>query len=86
MQELATWPTEALERLLTDPVSLPAGPLVVRSRCYGHLLTPNVVTGASGQAGYGYESSGVTALPAILDHTPLTAPGTWTTPPDRAAW
>ncbi|MEW2111570.1 hypothetical protein [Streptomyces albidoflavus] len=56
------------------------------ARCYGHLLTPNVVTGASGQAGYGFESSGVTALPAILDHTPLTAPGTWTTPPDRAAW
>lgn len=39
-QELASWSTEALERLLTDPVPLPAGPLVVRSHCYGHLLTP----------------------------------------------
>ncbi|MEV4043213.1 hypothetical protein [Streptomyces sp. NPDC049744] len=39
-RELASWSTEALERLLTDPVPLPAGPLVVRSHCYGHLLTP----------------------------------------------
>ncbi|MGF0166588.1 hypothetical protein ACQRET_21530 [Streptomyces koyangensis] len=39
-QELASWSTEALERLLTGPVPLPAGPLVVRSHCYGHLLTP----------------------------------------------
>ncbi|MFS0695571.1 hypothetical protein [Streptomyces nitrosporeus] len=39
-QELVSWSTEALERLLTGPVPLPAGPLVVRSHCYGHLLTP----------------------------------------------
>ncbi|MDA5147360.1 hypothetical protein PEM37_38255 [Streptomyces sp. AD681] len=153
-QELASWSTEALERLLTDPVPLPAGPLVVRSHCYGHLLTPsaadlllgrrggpvsmqlynewlhqlvllrdallpftnwqdapllitptglrhteqardafltellvrqirhtsivtfarNVVTGTSGPAGYGFEASGGTALPAVLDQPPLTAP------------
>ncbi|MFH7341219.1 hypothetical protein [Streptomyces sp. KHY 26] len=153
-QELASWSTEALERLLTDPVPLPAGPLVVRSHCYGHLLTPpaadllrgrrggpvtmqlynewlhqmvllrdallpftnwqdvpllitptglrhtepardafltellvrqirhtsivafarNVVTGASGPAGYGFEAGGGTALPAVLDQPPLTAP------------
>ncbi|WP_210590141.1 hypothetical protein [Streptomyces sp. GESEQ-35] len=153
-QELASWSTEALERLLTDPVPLPAGPLVVRSHCYGHLLTPpaadllrrrrggpvtmqlynewlhqivllrdallpftnwqdvpllitptglrhiepardafltellvrqirhtsivafarNVVTGTSGPAGYGFEAGGGTALPAVLDRPPLTAP------------
>ncbi|MDQ1073685.1 hypothetical protein [Streptomyces canus] len=153
-QELGSWATEALERLLTDPVRLPAGPLVVRSHCYGHLLTPpaadllrgrrggpvtmqlynewlhqivllrdallpftnwqdvpllitptglrhtepardafltellvrqirhtsivafarNVVTGASGPAGYGFEAGGGTALPALLDQPPLTAP------------
>ncbi|MFI5939889.1 hypothetical protein ACIBCB_06380 [Streptomyces uncialis] len=153
-QELASWSTEALERLLTDPVPLPAGPLVVRSHCYGHLLTPpaadllrgrrggpvtmqlynewlhqmvllrdalltftnwqdvpllitptglrhtepardafltellvrqirhtsivvlarNVVTGTSGPAGYGFEAGGGTALPAVLDQPPLTAP------------
>ncbi|MFE7441044.1 hypothetical protein ACFU7X_11340 [Streptomyces chartreusis] len=39
-QELASWATAALGRLLTDRISLPAGPLVVRSHCYGHLLTP----------------------------------------------
>ncbi|MFG3335270.1 hypothetical protein ACGFZZ_25080 [Streptomyces tendae] len=153
-QELASWSTEALERLLTDPVPLPAGPLVVRSHCYGHLLTPpaadlllgrrggpvsmqlynewlhqlvllrdallpftnwqdapllitptglrhtepardafltellvrqirhtsivafarTVVTGTSGPAGYGFEAGGGTALPAVLDQPPLTAP------------
>ncbi|SCK49317.1 MULTISPECIES: hypothetical protein [unclassified Streptomyces] len=165
-QELASWSTEALERLLTDPVPLPAGPLVVRSHCYGHLLTPpaadllrgrrggpvtmqlynewlhqmillrdallaftnwqdvpllitptglrhtepardafltellvrqirhtsivvfarNVVTGTSGPAGYGFEAGGGTALPAVLDQPPLTAPRhllTWR--PDPAA-
>lgn len=39
-REIAAWSTAALRRLLTDPVPLPAGPLVVRSHCYGHLLTP----------------------------------------------
>ncbi|MEU5628410.1 hypothetical protein [Streptomyces tendae] len=153
-QELASWSTEALERLRTDPVPLPAGPLVVRSHCYGHLLTPpaadlllgrrggpvsmqlynewlhqlvllrdallpftnwqdapllitptglrhtepardafltellvrqirhtsivafarNVVTGTTGPAGYGFEAGGGTALPAVLDQLPLTAP------------
>ncbi|MFF4800559.1 hypothetical protein ACFY1U_19520 [Streptomyces sp. NPDC001351] len=153
-QELASWSTEALERLLTDPVPLPAGPLVVRSHCYGHLLTPpaadlllgrrggpvtmqlynewlhqmvllrdallpftnwqgvpllitptglrhtepardafltellvrqirhtsivafarKVVTGTSGPAGYGFEGRGGTALPAVVDQPPLTAP------------
>ncbi|NEB13890.1 hypothetical protein G3I32_34510 [Streptomyces coelicoflavus] len=153
-QELASWATEALERLLTDPVPLPAGPLIVRSHCYGHLLTPaaadlllgrrggpvsmqlynewlhqmvllrdallpftnwqdvpllitptglrhtepardafltellvrqirhtsivafarDAVTGTSGPAGYGFETSGGTALPAVLDRPPLTAP------------
>ncbi|GGM14630.1 hypothetical protein GCM10010129_68510 [Streptomyces fumigatiscleroticus] len=38
--ELASWATAALARLLTDPIPLPAGPLAVRSHCYGHLLTP----------------------------------------------
>ncbi|MET9822935.1 MULTISPECIES: type 2 periplasmic-binding domain-containing protein [Streptomyces] len=163
-QELASWATEALERLLTDPIPLPAGPLVVRSHCYGHLLTPpaadlllgrrggpvtmqlynewlhqmvllrdallpftnwqgvpllitpnglrhtepardafltellvrqirhtsivafarNVVTGTSGPAGYGFEASGGTALPAVLDQPPLTAPRyllTWRSDP-----
>lgn len=153
-RQLASWATEALERLLTDPVPLPAGPLVVRSHCYGHLLTPpaadlllgrrggpvamqlynewlhqivllrdallpftnwqdvpllitptglrhtepardafltellvrqirhssvvafarEVVTGASGPAGYGFEASGGTALPVVLGRPP----------PDRA--
>ncbi|WP_210951048.1 hypothetical protein, partial [Streptomyces sp. MK37H] len=39
-REIASWATAALERLLTDRITLPAGPLVVRSHCYGHLLTP----------------------------------------------
>ncbi|MFH8702979.1 hypothetical protein [Streptomyces rubrogriseus] len=153
-RQLASWATEALERLLTDPVPLPAGPLVVRSHCYGHLLTPpaaglllgrrggpvtmqlynewlhqivllrdallpftnwqdvpllitptglrhtepardafltellvrqirhssvvafarEAVTGASGPAGYGFEASGGTALPAVLGRPPLTTP------------
>ncbi|CAL9542902.1 hypothetical protein [Streptomyces sp. enrichment culture] len=153
-QELASWSTEALKRLLTDPVPLPAGPLIVRSHCYGHLLTPPAadllrgrrggpvtmqlynewlhqivllrdallpftnwrdvpllitptglrhtepardafltellvrqirhtsivafaraaVTGTSGPAGYGFEANGGTALPAVLDRPPLTAP------------
>ncbi|MFH8989337.1 hypothetical protein [Streptomyces sp. NPDC017940] len=164
-QELASWSTAALERLLTDPAPLPAGPLVVRSRCYGHLLTPaatdllmgrrggpvtmqlynewlhqivllrdallpftnwqdvpltvtptglrhtepardafltellvrqirhtrivdfarHVVTGTSGPDGYGFAAAGGTALPAVLDRSPLTAPRhllTWR--PDQA--
>ncbi|GAA4789473.1 hypothetical protein [Streptomyces ziwulingensis] len=39
-RELASWATSALEGLLTRRIPLPAGPLVVRSHCYGHLLTP----------------------------------------------
>jgi hypothetical protein len=153
-QELASWSTAALQRLLTDRLPLPAGPLVVRSHCYGHLLTPpaadllrgrrggpvtmqlynewlhqivllrdallpftnwqdvpllitptglrhtepardafltellvrqirhtsivdfarHAVTGTSGPAGYGFEAGGGTALPAVLDQPPLTAP------------
>ncbi|MFL1430709.1 MULTISPECIES: hypothetical protein [unclassified Nocardiopsis] len=38
-RELAAWADEALDRLLADRIPLPAGPLVVRSHCYGHLLT-----------------------------------------------
>ncbi|MEU5024953.1 hypothetical protein [Streptomyces milbemycinicus] len=38
-QEIASWATEAVDRLLTHRIPLPAGPLVVRSHCYGHLLT-----------------------------------------------
>ncbi|MGY0062398.1 hypothetical protein ACWY4P_38680 [Streptomyces sp. LZ34] len=38
-REIASWATEALDRLLTHRTPLPAGPLVVRSHCYGHLLT-----------------------------------------------
>ncbi len=34
----------------------------------------NVVTGASGPVGYGFEASGGTALPAVLDQPSLTAP------------
>ncbi|MFD7829961.1 hypothetical protein [Kitasatospora sp. NPDC059803] len=173
--ELASWAAAALERLLADRIALPAGPLIVRSHCYGHLLTPpatdlllgrrggpvtmqlynewlhqavllrdallpftnwqdvpllitptglrhiepardafltellvrrirhtsivafarHAVTGTSdtsgtsnpsGPAGYGFESSGGTALPAVLDQPPLTAPRyllTWR--PDPAA-
>ncbi|MEV0386404.1 hypothetical protein [Nonomuraea sp. NPDC050643] len=39
-KEIAAWATAALDRLLTHRIPLPAGPLVVRSHCYGHLLTP----------------------------------------------
>ncbi|MFD7596528.1 hypothetical protein ACFV6D_26265 [Kitasatospora sp. NPDC059812] len=173
--ELASWAAAALERLLADRIALPAGPLIVRSHCYGHLLTPpatdlllgrrggpvtmqlynewlhqvvllrdallpftnwqdvpllitptglrhiepardafltellvrrirhtsivafarHAVIGTSdtsgasnpsGPAGYGFESSGGTALPAVLDQPPLTAPRyllTWR--PDPAA-
>ncbi|MEV7360335.1 hypothetical protein [Kitasatospora sp. NPDC091276] len=179
--ELASWAAAALERLLADRIALPAGPLVVRSHCYGHLLTPpatdlllgrrggpvtmqlynewlhqvvllrdallpftnwqdvpllitptglrhiepardafltellvrrirhasivafarHAVTGTSGTsstsgtsgtpnpsgpAGYGFEASGGTALPAVLDQPPLSAPRyllTWR--PDPAA-
>ncbi len=35
-----------------------------------------VVTGTSGQAGYGFEAGGSAALPAVLGRPPLTAPGT----------
>ncbi|MDH6214503.1 hypothetical protein [Streptomyces pseudovenezuelae] len=38
-REIAAWATAALDRLLTHRIPLPAGPLVVRSHCYGHLLT-----------------------------------------------
>lgn len=38
-REIASWATAALDRLLTHRIPLPAGPLVVRSHCYGHLLT-----------------------------------------------
>lgn len=38
-REIASWATTALDQLLTHPIPLPAGPLVVRSHCYGHLLT-----------------------------------------------
>jgi hypothetical protein len=38
-REIAVWATAALDRLLTHRIPLPAGPLVVRSHCYGHLLT-----------------------------------------------
>ncbi|ADI10836.1 hypothetical protein SBI_07716 [Streptomyces bingchenggensis BCW-1] len=38
-QEIASWATAAVDRLLTHRIPLPAGPLVVRSHCYGHLLT-----------------------------------------------
>ncbi|MES4906817.1 MULTISPECIES: hypothetical protein [unclassified Streptomyces] len=38
-REIASWATAALDRLLAHRISLPAGPLVVRSHCYGHLLT-----------------------------------------------
>ncbi|WP_262401335.1 hypothetical protein [Actinomadura sp. CNU-125] len=34
----------------------------------------NVVTGASGPVGYGFEAGGGTALPAVLDRPPLSAP------------
>ncbi|MGA5895211.1 hypothetical protein [Streptomyces venetus] len=163
-RELASWAASTLERLLTHRITLPAGPLVVRSHCYGHLLTPpaadllrgrrggpvtmqlynewlhqivllrdallpftnwqdvpllitptglrhtepardafltellvrqirhttivdfarHVVTGASGPVGYGFEAGGGTALPAVLDQPPLTAPRhllTWRTTP-----
>ncbi|GCD96152.1 hypothetical protein EHYA_03836 [Embleya hyalina] len=163
-RELASWAASALERLLISRIPLPAGPLVVRSHCYGHLLTPpaadllrgrrggpvtmqlynewlhqmvllrdallpftnwqdvpllitptglrhtepardafltellvrrirhaaivdfarRVVTGTSGPAGYGFEAGGGTALPAVLDRPPLTAPRhllTWRTDP-----
>ncbi|BBH70694.1 hypothetical protein ACTI_73790 [Actinoplanes sp. OR16] len=39
-EQLAGLATEALAGLLTHRIELPAGPLVVRSHCYGHLLTP----------------------------------------------
>jgi hypothetical protein len=39
-QGLASLAAEALSRLLTERIDFPAGPLVVRSHCYGHLLTP----------------------------------------------
>ncbi|MFE5737774.1 hypothetical protein [Streptomyces celluloflavus] len=39
-RELASWAVSSLERLLISRIPLPAGPLVVRSHCYGHLLTP----------------------------------------------
>ncbi|KOG86792.1 hypothetical protein [Streptomyces varsoviensis] len=153
-RELVSWAASALEKLLTSRIPLPAGPLVVRSHCYGHLLTPpaadlllgrrggpvtmqlfnewlhqivllrdallpftnwqdvpllitpaglrhtepardafltellvrqirhssivdfarHVVTGAGGPPGYGFETGGGTALPAVLDQPPLSAP------------
>lgn len=44
----------------------------------------HVVTGTSGPAGYGFETGRGTALPAVLDQPPLTAPRhllTWRTDP-----
>ncbi|MFD6098649.1 hypothetical protein ACFWF4_20285 [Nocardiopsis flavescens] len=41
--ELASWAAASLERLLAERIPLPAGPLAVRSRCHGHLLTPQAV-------------------------------------------
>ncbi len=38
-REIASWATATLDRLLTHRIPLPAGPLVVRSHCDGHLLT-----------------------------------------------
>lgn len=38
-REIAAWATEALDRMLTHRMPLPAGPLIVRSHCDGHLLT-----------------------------------------------
>ncbi|MCY1136525.1 hypothetical protein OWR29_00840 [Actinoplanes sp. Pm04-4] len=153
-EQIAGLATEAVRRLLTDRIELPAGPLVVRSHCYGHLLTPGaadlllrrrggpvtmqlynewlhqvvllrdallpftdwpdvpvfvtgtglrhlepardafltellvrrirhssivgyarqVVTGAGGPAGYGFDAPGGTALPAVLDQPLHTAP------------
>lgn len=42
-RELASWAAASLERLLAERIPLPAGPLAVRSRCHGHLLTPQAV-------------------------------------------
>ncbi|MFF5077438.1 hypothetical protein ACFY36_10325 [Actinoplanes sp. NPDC000266] len=36
---IAGWTGQALDRLLTDPIPLPAGRLAIRSNCDGHLLT-----------------------------------------------
>ncbi|SHN48152.1 hypothetical protein [Cryptosporangium aurantiacum] len=38
-REIAAWTGAALDRLLADRTPFPAGPLVVRSHCDGHLLT-----------------------------------------------
>ncbi|GAA3634699.1 hypothetical protein GCM10022223_61350 [Kineosporia mesophila] len=38
-QEIAEWAVEALDQLLADRSPFPAGPLVVRSHCYGETLT-----------------------------------------------
>ncbi|WP_430789699.1 hypothetical protein [Actinoplanes sp. G11-F43] len=38
--EIAGWAGRALERTATRRIGFPAGPLGVRSRCDGHLLTP----------------------------------------------
>jgi hypothetical protein len=38
-REIASWAAETLDRLLTHRIQMPAGPLVVRSHCDGHLLT-----------------------------------------------
>ncbi|UWM48225.1 hypothetical protein N0X72_03910 [Streptomyces carpaticus] len=66
-REIAAWSTAALRRLLTDPVPLPAGPFVVRSHCYGHLLTPA-----------DYDAASRTPLGQLPPHTPATAPRTLT--------
>ncbi|MFD4557312.1 hypothetical protein ACFWP5_23850 [Streptomyces sp. NPDC058469] len=50
-RELASWATSALERLLIGRIPLPAGPLVVRSHCYGHLLTPSAADLLRGRRG-----------------------------------
>lgn len=38
-QQIVDWTVQALDRLSTERIALPAGPLAVRSRCDGHLLT-----------------------------------------------
>ncbi|GAA1626218.1 hypothetical protein [Actinoplanes couchii] len=49
--ELAAWAGDALARLAAAPIGFPAGPLVVRSRCDGHLLTPDATEMLMGARG-----------------------------------
>jgi len=153
-REIAAWTAASIDRLLDDRIPFPAGPLVVRSHCDGHLLTHpatdllmgrrggpvtiqlynewlhqmvllrdallpfanwedvpllvtpvglrhleeprerflaevlfrqvrhtsivgfarQVVTGAGGPDGYGFDSDGGNVLPAVVTGSPLTAP------------